>query len=223
MVYGDITQGVGCRVVFKISVPARYKFQRRFSMSSEPIPLNVPALIRTVRGERVILDSDLARIYGVSTTRFNEAVKRNTRRFPSDFRLRLTREEFEVLISQNATSKPVRGGRRVLPWAFTEHGAIMAANILNSEKATQMSVLVIRAFVKMRATFSETAELSRKLASLESEIRSRLNSQERAIVDILQQLMQILNPSPCEPSGEPPPREIGFHVKSDASENRVTE
>ncbi len=95
--------------------------------------------ILTVRGQRVILDSDLAKLYGVPTHRFNEAVKRNRRRFPDDFAFSVTREEFTALISQNAISKkPGRGGRRTLPWVFTEHGALMAANVLKSPKAVKM-------------------------------------------------------------------------------------
>jgi hypothetical protein len=111
-------------------------------------------LIHTIRGEKVILDSDLARIYGVATFRFNEAVKRNESRFPPDFRFQLTPDELNSLTSQIAISKPRRGGRRTLPYAFTEHGAIMAANILNSPRAVQMSIYVIRAYVKMRTELS---------------------------------------------------------------------
>lgn len=96
--------------------------------------------IFVLRGRRVILDSDLAEIYGVNTGRFNEAVKRNIERFPEDFMLRLSAAEYAALISQSATSKPSRGGRRKLPWAFTEHGAIQAANILNSPRAVAMGV-----------------------------------------------------------------------------------
>ena len=115
---------------------------------------NVPKLdelIREVRGQKVILDTDLARIYGIPTFRFNEAIKRNRERFPEDFMFRLTVAEFAALTSQFAISKKGRGGRRTLPYAFTEHGAIMAANVLNSPHAVQMSVFVVRAFLKMRA------------------------------------------------------------------------
>jgi len=98
----------------------------------------------------VILDSDLALIYGVSTGRLNEAVKRNIERFPQDFMLRLSDAEYAALISQIATSKPGHGGRRKLPWAFTEHGAIQAANVLNSARAIAMGVYVVRAFVQLR-------------------------------------------------------------------------
>lgn len=105
-----------------------------------------------MRGQRVILDADLARIYGVQTFRFNEAVKRNLSRFPEDFRFQLGKEEAEALASQTAIPKTSsgRGGRRTLPWVFTEHGALQAANILNSPRAVGMSVYVICAFVRLR-------------------------------------------------------------------------
>jgi hypothetical protein len=104
---------------------------------------NIGSLIRTIRGQKVILDSDLARIFGVQTFRFNEAVKRNRERFPDDFLFQLTREEHSNLISQIAISSS-HGGRRKLPYAFTENGAIMAANVLNSPEAVRMSVFVVR-------------------------------------------------------------------------------
>ena len=103
---------------------------------------NVPKLdelIREIRGQKVMLDTDLARIYGIPTFRFNEAIKRNRERFPEDFMFRLTAAEFAALTSQFAISNKGRGGRRTLPYAFTEHGAIMAANVLNSPHAVQMN------------------------------------------------------------------------------------
>ena len=106
-------------------------------------------IIRSIRGQKTILDSDLARIYGVETKMLNRAVKRNVERFPGDFAFRLTRTEFENLRRQIGTSRSY-GGRRYLPYAFTEHGAVMAANVLNSERAVAMSVYVVRAFVKLR-------------------------------------------------------------------------
>jgi hypothetical protein len=103
-------------------------------------PIHIDSVIRFIRGERVILDADLARIYGIPTFRLNEAVKRNRNRFPGDFSFQLTKDEHDALTSQIAISKKGRGGRRTLPYAFTEHGAVMAANILNSERAVQMSI-----------------------------------------------------------------------------------
>src|SRR6476619_7158457 len=108
------------------------------SKSLAPIQ-QIDGMIHTVRGTRVILDSDLARIYGVPTFRFNEAIKRNRHRFPPDFMFQLTREEFDSLKSQIAMSKTGRGGRRTLPYAFTEHGALQAANVLRSSRAVQMN------------------------------------------------------------------------------------
>ena len=116
----------------------------------------IDGMIRLIRGVRVMLDRDLARIYGVPTFRFNEAIKRNRHRFPPDFMFQLTRKEFDSLTSQIAISKPGRGGRRTVPYAFTEHGALQAANVLRSQRAVQMSVFVIRAFVKMREALRGT-------------------------------------------------------------------
>ncbi len=112
------------------------------------------ARIHRVRGLNVILDSDLASLYCVTTKRFNEQVRRNPGRFPQDFMFRLTSDEAESLRSQIATSKPGRGGRRNFPQAFTEHGAIMAAGVLNSTPAIDVSIYVVRAFVAMRAALA---------------------------------------------------------------------
>jgi phage regulator Rha-like protein len=172
-------------------------------------------MIVTIRGHKVILDRDLAALYGVPTFRFNEAVKRNRRRFPDDFMFQLTTEEVSALTSQIAISKSGRGGRRTLPYAFTEHGAVMAANILRSEKAIQMSVFVVRAFVKMRAMLGTQKDLAGKLAALEKALTRRLNLHERVISDIIQQIMSLLNPPPLEP--EPPRKQIGFLVRERAA------
>jgi hypothetical protein len=139
----------------------------------------IDRMIRTIRGVRVMLDRDLAKIYGVPTFRFNEAIKRNRHRFPPDFMFQLTREEFDALKSQIAMSKPDNSsqfamssgkhrGAAYRPYAFTEHGALQAANVLRSPRAVQMSVFVIRAFVKMREALRGTPELARKLAALEN-------------------------------------------------------
>ncbi|HEY5297882.1 MAG TPA: ORF6N domain-containing protein [Verrucomicrobiae bacterium] len=174
----------------------------------------VEPLIQMFRAERVILDSDLARIYGVETGALNRAVKRNSGKFPADFMFQLTAAEFKSLRCQIGILKPSRGKhRKFLPFVFTEHGAIMAANVLNSPQAVQMSVFVVRAFVKMRGSFSDSRELVKKLAALEKELKSRLDVHEVAIVEVLQRVMAILDPPPPPP--EPPHREIGFHVKPD--------
>ena len=188
----------------------------------------IDGMIRTIRGVRVMLDRDLAKIYGVPTFRFNEAIKRNRHRFPTDFMFQLTPAEFDRLKSQSAYSSQIamssgkhatltsqiaiskrgRGGRRTRPYAFTEHGALQAANVLRSPRAVQMSVFVIRAFVKMRETLLGTRELGKKLAALEKKLTSRLDAHEAVFVEVLQELMQILNPPPPP---ERPRRRIGFH------------
>lgn len=170
----------------------------------------IELLILTIRGQKVILDRDLAALYGVPTFRFNEAVKRNRRRFPDDFAFQLTRQELADLISHIAISSSGHGGIRKLPWAFTEHGAVMAANILRSERAIQMSVFVVRAFVKMRSLLAAQKDLTGKLAEVEKTLTERVDLHERVISDIIQQIMSLLSP-PSLP--EPPEKRIGFHVR----------
>ena len=166
-----------------------------------------------------MLDSDLAAIYGVSTKRLLEQVRRNLDRFPRDFAFQITRGEQETLRSQIATlavqnlrpqsaTSRSHGGRRYLPYVFTEHGAIMAANVLNSRRAVQMSVFVVRAFLKMRALLGDKRELAKKLAALEKELKQRLNVHEATIVTILQRVMDVIDP-PALPPLPPKPR-IGF-------------
>jgi hypothetical protein len=173
---------------------------------------NITSTIRTVRGQKVLLDADLAKIYGVETGALNRAVIRNRKRFPADFMFQLTREEFESLRSQFGISSS-HGGRRFLPYVFTENGAIMAANVLNSSAAVRMSVFVVRAFVKMRELLGGTKELAKQLAALEKKLTARLDGHESAIVDVLRRLMQILDPPPAPPEPEQPARRIGFHVE----------
>ena len=168
--------------------------------------------ILTIRGQRVVLDSESARIYGVPTFRFNEAIKRNRNRFPKDFMFQLTREEASTLTSQFAMSKHGRGGRRTLPYAFTEHGAVMGANVLRSDRAIQMSVFVVRAFVRMRQLIVSRYDLARKLVELEKKLTARLDIHETAITEVLRQIMILLTPPSPEP--EPPKRKIGFLVEN---------
>ena len=148
----------------------------------------IARIIYVIRGHRVMLDADLAILYGVTTKRLNEAVKRNLRRFPEDFMFQLTPEEFAVLRSQNvtsnagsgsailksqfATSSPGWGGRRKLPRAFTEHGAVMLASVLNSPVAVGASIQVVRAFVQLRGMLTAHAELARKRAAEEAARRA---------------------------------------------------
>ena len=172
--------------------------------------VDITTLIVAIRGKRVILDRDLAALYGVPTFRFNEAVKRNRNRFPEDFMFQLTRDEVASLTSQFAMSKSGRGGRRTLPYAFTEHGTVMAANILRSPKAIQMSVFVVRAFIRMRQMLVQQRGLARKLAELEEELTERLDVHEIAISEMLGQIKRLLS-RPPEP--EPPKKRIGFLVE----------
>ena len=168
--------------------------------------------IVTIRGLKVILDSDLASVYGVEVRRLNEQVKRNSTRFPEDFAFRLNAEEWDELHSLRSQNAILNRGRhrKYLPRVFTEHGALMAANVLNSPRAIEMSVFVVRAFVRMRMTFSDSDELARKLVTLESDIRARLDTHDAAIVDILRRILDIIDP-PLLP--EPSKKRIGFGVK----------
>jgi len=169
----------------------------------ESIEPDVHQLIRTIRGHRIILDTDLARIYGVPTFRLNEAVKRNRRRFPEDFLFQLTAEEHAALTSQIAMSKPSRGGRRTRPYAFTEHGALQVANVLNSSKAEAMSIYVIRAFIRMREELSANQAVSKRLA----EIERTLLTHDAALRDLYQKIRPLLLPPPDQPK-----RRIGFRT-----------
>src|SRR5947207_14708216 len=139
---------------------------------------NVETAIYLIRGQRVMLDSDLAAIYGTSTMRLNEQFKRNRKRFPDDFAFVLTREEYTNLISQNAISRS-HGGRRTLPVAFTEHGAIMLASVLNSDIAVQASVRIVR-FISLREMVAANVQLAAKLKALEQ----RFDSHDAAIANL---------------------------------------
>ncbi len=178
--------------------------------SESLIPIEqIDGMIRTIRGTRVMLDRDLAKIYGVPTKVFNQAVKRNRSRFPEDFMFRLTQGEAKALQASTSRTVTLKRGQNIkyLPYAFTEYGALMAANILNSPRAVQMSIFVVRAFAKMREALRGTPELARKLAALEKKLTARLNVHEAAIVQVLQEVMQILNPPPTP---IPPRPQIGF-------------
>lgn len=206
-------------------------------------PTLIEPLILTLRGQRVMLDADLAELYGVSTKRLNEQVKRNGDRFPADFIFQLTSEEWQSLRSQFATlnpdndhdannrsqfatgsskpfeiggdspkrSKIVTGSQRhrdprFMPYAFTEHGAIMAASVLNSPEAIAMSVFVVRAFVQMRERLAANAEILKRLA----EIDNTLLEHDQALHAIWQQLQPLLAPPP-----DPPKRKIGFDYRGE--------
>lgn len=138
-----------------------------------------------IRGHKVMLDTDLAELYGVTTKRFNEQVKRNKERFPEDFMFQLTKEEAGFLRSQIATSNKGRGGRRYLPYAFTEHGAIMVANVLNSTRAIQASIQVVRAFVRMRQLLASQKGLMQKILDMEK----KYDRQFKVVFDAIRALM----------------------------------
>ena len=155
-----------------------------------------------LRGLRVILDLDLAVLYGVPTKRLLEQVRRNQERFPEDFCFQLDRQELANLRSQFATSSGTHGGRRTLPWAFTEHGALMAANILNSPEAVAMSVQVIRAFIRLRQLVVNHKALAAKLAELDA----RVGAHDKQIAAIVAAIRQLTTPD-APTHG----RKIGFH------------
>jgi hypothetical protein len=189
-------------------------------MSSHRKIANLQSAIHLIRGHRVMLDSDLAMIYGVTTKRLNEQLKRNRLRFPADFAFQLTIQEFGTLKSQIATSSlrsqfvtsSSHGGKRKLPWVFTEHGALMLASVLNSAIAVQASVRVVRAFVRLREMVAANAPLAAKLEELER----RFDSHDEAIANLFATLKQLL-----EPPEAPKRREIGFHVRETAARYRV--
>jgi hypothetical protein len=172
------------------------------AMSSEAV---IPQ-IYSVRKEAVMLDSDLALLYGVETGQFNRAMKRNAARFPADFAFQLTRNEWHSLRCQIGTLKaPGRGRhRKYLPRVFTEHGAIMAATILHTPRAVAMSVYVVRAFVRIRRELLANAMLEKRLAQIER----NLIAHDGALRDIYEKIRPLLLPPP-----EPPKRRIGFHTE----------
>ena len=160
--------------------------------------MDIPIL--TLRGLPVMMDADLARLYGVLTKRLNEQVKRNIDRFPEDFAFRLTAEEKQQVVANCAHLANLKFAKS-LPWAFTEHGALMAANVLNSTEAVKMSVFIVRAFVKQREVLLTNATILKRLA----EIDKSLLVHDHALRDIYQKLLPLLQPPPA-----PPKRRIGF-------------
>jgi hypothetical protein len=157
--------------------------------------------IHIIRGKKVILDADLARLYGVTTKRLNEQVRRNIRRFPDDFRFRLTEDEFQLLRSQFATLDKGRGRHsKYLPYVFTEHGVAMLSSVLHSDRAIQVNIDIMRAFARLRELLATHKELARKLDDLEK----KYDAQFRVVFGAIRQLML-----PSEPSK----KEIGFKVK----------
>jgi len=176
----------------------------------KPASPSVPAkpidsLILTIRGQKVLLDADLAELYGVPTKRLNEAVKRNAERFPPDFRFQLTQEEAESANCSRSQTATLKRGQNIkyLPHVFTEHGAIMAATVLNSPEAVSMSVFVVRAFVQMREHILANTDVLKRLA----EIDKTLLKHDRSLQIIWQEIQPLLTPPPAAPK-----RKIGFHT-----------
>ena len=167
----------------------------------------VDSKIFVLRGQRVILDTDLAELYGVQVRHLNQQAKRNAKRFPPAFRFQLSAREMAILKSQNVISSKGHGGARYRPYAFTEHGAIMAATVLNSERAIEMSVFVVLAFVRMRRAIVGNRHILTKLAELEH----RLESHDADIQDLMNAIRELMSPE------EPNRRRIGFETPSEAS------
>lgn len=172
--------------------------------SADLIPVgSIESAIYLIRGEKVMLDSDLAALYCVETKALNRAVKRNARRFPPDFMFRLSSEEVSRLKCQIGTSKTGRGGRRYLPYGFTEQGVAMLSSVLNSERAVLVNVEIMRTFVKLRKMLASNATLSRRLADLES----KYDRQFKVVFDAIRKLM-----SPPLPGR----KQIGFRSPPDS-------
>jgi len=173
------------------------------SRVTQLIPIErVEKLIHLARGEKVLLDADLAMLYCVETKALNRAVKRNLSRFPQDFMFQLTAEEADSLRCQIGTSNEGRGGRRYLPYAFTEQGVAMLSSVLRSERAVQVNVAIMRAFVSLRRMLAGNDALSRKLAELERQ----LENHDKGIKTLFDAIRQLMTPQ------EKPRREIGFHA-----------
>ena len=160
--------------------------------------------IMLIRGEKVILDSDLAELYGVETRRLNEQVRRNIDKFPEDFMFQLTKEEFDNLKSQIATSSSSWGGRRKLPLVFTEHRALQAANVLNSEQANKMSVFIVRTFVSLREMALTNEKLSRKVDQLEK----RVSDHDEILIELVREIRKLID----TPKPKRKTKSIGFIV-----------
>lgn len=172
------------------------KQQTKSAVSVEHITQSILVL----RGHKVMLDADLAAMYGVETKVLLQAVKRNLERFPADFMLKLTADEWATLRSQFVTSNPVRGGRRYAPYAFTEQGVAMLSTVLNSQRAITVNIEIMRAFVRMRELLASNKALAQQLRKLERKV----STHDEAIVGILKAIRQLMNPP------EPAKRSIGF-------------
>lgn len=156
------------------------------SNADQLIPLEtIERRILQIRDHKVMLDKDLAELYGVTTARLNEQVKRNIGRFPNDFAFQLTQKEFDLLMSQIATSNTGRGGRRKLPWVFTEHGILMLSSVLRSEQAIQANIAIMRTFLRMREVMLSHKEMAQRIDDMEL----KYNAQFKAVFDAIRKLL----------------------------------
>jgi phage regulator Rha-like protein len=170
----------------------------------------VDSRIILLRGQKVILDMDLAELYGVEVRHLNQQVKRNARRFPALFRFQVSQQELKILRSQNVISTPGHGGTRYRPYAFTEHGAIMAATVLNSDRAIEMSVFVVMAFVRMRRAIATNRQTLSKL----TEVERRVEAHDADIQDLMEAIREMIT------QPDPPRRRIGFEAPDDSRKAR---
>ena len=164
----------------------------------------IESKILIIKGQRVTLDSDLARLYGVSTARLNEQVTRNLRRFPDDFMFQLSLQELKNLMSQNAISSSHHGGRRKPPRVFTEYGAVMAANVLNSDVAIDASIMIVRVFVRLKELAQEHSDLKKRLQMLEERVARGLSEHSEELQEIRFMLAKLEQPP------ETKKRRLGF-------------
>jgi hypothetical protein len=182
-------------------MPAIAPIEDEVSKNRSLIPIErIERMILLIRGQKVMLDSDLAELYGVTTKRLNEQVRRNLSRFPEDFVFQLTESESDLLRSQIATSKTGRGGRRYLPYVFTEQGVAMLSSVLNSERAIKVNIEIMRAFVRLRQILASNKELAKKL----NELEKKYDAQFKIVFDVIRELMR---------TPEPKKRPIGFLVE----------
>jgi len=190
-------------------VPAQIAGRRRSQCMKTQKKLlaieQIESRIFEVRAQRVMLDSDLAELYGVETRRLNEQVKRNLDRFPADFMFSLSNQELALLMSQNATSSESHGGRRKTPRVFTEHGAVMLANVLSSPEAIKMSVHVVRAFIRTRKLIDRHTELAAELNSLKQHLQAKFGAYDQKFHAVFEAINRLISP-PAEKKR----RRIGF-------------
>jgi hypothetical protein len=192
------------------------EYQTLLSLSKATEPALIPVervipSIKLIRGHKILLDVDLAVLYGVTTKHLNRAVKRNLTRFPRDFMFQLTRSEAENLRRQIGASSEAHGGRRYLPYAFTEQGVAMLSSVLNSDRAVHVNIAIMRAFVKLREILTTNQELARKFEALEK----RVGDHDEQISEILDAIREMLSPGPLTKG------EIGFHVKERGDRNSL--